>query len=427
MCAWLFSQAEGGFFCPSQYFFAVPAFCFLHSENVDEDVRLLRWIIKALHFWSEQFSCIVKLLLLDRSGGNIHRVVCPKLFWKAANFHFRKTTTPVIQIYVESDLGGWVKFWMVSTSRLRGCSPQGHDAHFMTDLLVPLSQGCFTLTGLKTKQLHCNCLAARRAFGCAMTAQAVETILTPCKVSSHLFETAGNIMLYEGDAWEKQEKLLLLQNLPRFHIDDELLSSKLNLSLIFLMTGRKIWGVCSIFFFQYYDRLTSALFISGFEKQIYCSSEANLTGHSGLHHCRTTAQAAEPLCCCTFCAQGPKAPPPSFLLPSSSNSSPLCSDSPTTLLCRSLTRLLALSVHAQQSLFHYVFHSTKPLSHLSLDFWVILCTLTIKAPLHYPNPEAPINLLGICPSSDVTPCIPAVWGWKTAESGSYYEIITSQK
>lgn len=152
--------------------------------------------------------------------------------------------------------------------------------------------------------------------------------------------------------------------------------------------------------------------ISGFEieKQICSSTEANVTGFTGLHHCRTRQK---------HCAAAPSVPrDPRPLLHPSSSPPPL-----TLLFCalthpqhcyvaRPLARSLSVSMRNSRCFVLSFLHSTKPLSHLSLDFWVMLCTLTVKAPLHYPNPEALINLLDICPSSDVTPCIPAVLGRK---------------
>lgn len=150
-----------------------------------------------------------------------------------------------------------------------------------------------------------------------------------------------------------------------------------------------------IWFFKYYDRLTSDLLMSGFgmEKQIYCSSEANLTGHSVLHRCRTTQFRQQ-----NHYVAAPSVPrdPRPLLHPSSSPPPPtllLCALTHPQQCCvaRSLTRSQGPCATVTVSFCR----STKPLSHLSLDFWVILCTLTVKAPLHYPNPEAPKNMISV--------------------------------
>lgn len=142
------------------------------------------------------------------------------------------------------------------------------------------------------------------------------------------------------------ERLRLLQK-----YEYEFLCSKFELSLDFTFLNNweePLWGLQ--YFFHYYDSLACDLLICGYT-QTYCSSEANLTGYNGLHHRRTTLFRQQ-----NHCAAAPSVPrdPRPLLHPSSSppplTHSPLCSDSPTTLLCRSL----ALSVHAQQSLFDFV-------------------------------------------------------------------------
>lgn len=118
-------------------------------------------------------------------------------------------------------------------------------------------------------------------------------------------------------------------------------------------------------------------------------------GHNGLQPCRTTQCRQQNHSAAAPSVPRDPRPLPLFLPipspPPPPTPSPLCSDSHTTLLCRSLSVSTRNSCCSVFFVFFFTFLFTKPLSCRSLDFWVSPCTLAVKAPLRYPNPDAPIN------------------------------------
>lgn len=118
--------------------------------------------------------------------------------------------------------------------------------------------------------------------------------------------------------------------------------------------------------------------------------------------------------------------------PSSSSSPPLLSSSNSFSSVLWLTHntvvSLALSVHAQQSLFRFFLSFfSKPHSHLSLDFLSHTVHSRSKSPPALSKSWRSNKLARYLSQLWCNSLHPTSAGRKTAESGSYYQIITSQK